>query len=134
MSRRARILFRILFVLYIAGLAFLCFGHFNNLPDVPRKLLGIQMGKIVHFCMFLPFPPLQFLAIDKYTVKPWHSLLMALGIFVLGCLLAAGTELIQGYLPHRTADHLDFRADALALAVSSLAVLIIDLAKQFRHK
>ena len=130
MTLRLRTLFRILLLCYLAALAFLCFWHFKSLPDVPRTLWSIPMDKVVHFCMFLPFPILVYLAVDRYTVKPWHSILFALGVFLLGCLLAAGTELIQGMTAWRSKDPLDFRADALALSISSLLVCIIDLAKQ----
>lgn len=130
MSTRLRITFRVLLALYLLLLVVLCFGHFKPSPDIPKVIFGLPVDKVVHFCMFLPFPLLVFLALDKYTTKPWHSVVFALGVFLLGCILAAATELGQGLTAWRSADAKDFRADAIALAISSLVVFIIDITKQ----
>jgi len=129
--QKTRLFFRILFVLYIIALAYLCFGHFDSVPRVKPYFLGYPIDKVVHFLMFFPFPLLLFAAFDRITTKPWHSLVFAVLVFLLGCLLAAGTEIGQGMTTYRSADPWDFRADALALAISSVIVLVIDLAKQF---
>lgn len=130
MTKRLRITFRILLALYLLALVVLCFGHFKSNPNIPKELFGLPMDKVVHFCMFLPFPLLVFFAVDKYTVKLWHSIVFAVGVFLVGCILAAATELGQGLTSWRSADPMDFRADAIALAISSLAVFIIDISKQ----
>ena len=132
MTSRLRITFRILLALYLLAIIVLCFGHFKSSPDIPKMLFGLPIDKVVHFCMFLPFPVLVFLAVDKYTTKAWHSVLFAVGLFVVGCAIAVATELGQGLTTWRSADPKDFWADATALAVSSLAVFIIDISKQ--HK
>ena len=49
---RQRIAIRLLFILYIAGVLYLCFGHFDNTPSVPLTLWGIPTDKVVHFAMF----------------------------------------------------------------------------------
>ena len=47
------------------------------------------------------------------------------------CAFAAGTEYVQArLLPYRTGDLADFKADLLALALSSVIVLILDISKQ----
>lgn len=130
MTRRLRTFYRLALIAYLALVAFLCLGHFQSTPDIPKSLFGIPMDKIVHFLMFLPFPPLVYLAVDKYTVKPWHSLLFALGVFALGCLLAASTEWIQGLTPYRSRDVLDFQADTLALGIGTVIVFLVDVGKQ----
>ena len=56
MTRGQKIAFQILFFLYLAGILFLCFWHFESLPDTPSALLGIPMDKLVHCAMFIPFP------------------------------------------------------------------------------
>ena len=92
--------------------------------------LGIPKDKVVHFIMFFPLPFLMWLAFDKYTTKTWHSLLFIIGAFLTGCVIAAATEVGQYYTGYRSADSLDFFADALAMAICSLLVFILDISKQ----
>ena len=126
------LIFKILLILHLATVAWLCFGHFDNVSDVPKAFWGIPTDKIVHFLMFFPFPVLCYLAFDRFTTKWWHSLLFAGGVFLTGCLIAAATEIGQGQTSYRSGDITDFCADGLALLLSSLAVLVIDLWKQRR--
>lgn len=132
MSPRNRLLAaRILSVLYLAAVIWLCFGQFDSVPDVPRSLWGIPMDKVVHFLMFLPFPILAYFAFDRYTEKFWSSVLWTGVAFLAGVLLAAGTEVGQAFLTnYRSGDPNDFRADLIALGISSLLVFILDLRKQ----
>ena len=125
-----RWIFRILLVLYLCAVAWLCFGHFSSITNVKMSYWGSPTDKIVHFLMFFPFPLLAFGGFDKYTTKPWHSFLFVAVLFGIGCLLAGATEIGQGFTQYRSRDPKDFQADGLALAISCLIVLIIDLAKQ----
>lgn len=121
------ILARILFFLYLAAVAFLCFMHVDKLPDFQKFIFGIPTDKVAHFLMFLPFPILAYLAYDHLSNKLSHAALFALATLILGALLAYGTEYIQGKLPYRSMDLNDFKADLLALAVSCVFVFIIDI-------
>ena len=105
MTRRQLIWARILFGVYLAVVVWLCFGKFSNSQNVPWSILGIPSDKIVHFCMFLPFPFLAYLAFDRYTDRFWSSLLWTVGSFVAGALVAAGTEIGQARLPRRRFGH-----------------------------
>ncbi len=130
-SRRHKIAFQVLFFLYIALLLFLCFGQFQNMHSVPRTILGIPSDKVVHFCMFFPFPILAFLAFDQYTDTVRQSLLFSGITFVVGILLALGTEWGQAHLTrYRSGDTRDFLADSLALVLGTLIVLFWDIRKQ----
>ena len=130
-SRRHKIAFQVLFFLYIALLLFLCFGQFQNVHSVPRTILGIPSDKVVHFCMFFPFPILAFLAFDQYTDTVRQSLLFSGITFVVGILLALGTEWGQAHLTrYRSGDTRDFLADSLALVLGTLIVLFWDIRKQ----
>ncbi len=130
-SRRHKIAFQVLFFLYIALLLFLCFGQFQNMHSVPRTILGIPSDKVVHFCMFFPFPILAFLAFDQYTNTVRQSLLFSGITFVVGILLALGTEWGQAHLTrYRSGDTRDFLADSLALVLGTLIVLFWDIRKQ----
>ena len=126
-----KLITRILFFLYLATVLFLCFGRFENTPDVPWSFLGIPSDKLVHFCMFFPFPILAFLAFDKYTETPRTTFLYSGLTWVLGMLLALGTEWGQAHLTTwRSGDPMDLLADGLSITISTLIVIIWDLSKQ----
>lgn len=126
-----RLIARILFFLYLAAVLVLCFGHFKDVPSVPWTLLGIPSDKLVHFCMFFPFPILAFLAFDKYTETPRSTFLFSGITFLVGVALAFGTEWGQAHLTtYRSGDPLDWLADISALFISTLIVIIWDLLKQ----
>jgi VanZ family protein len=127
MTTPKTILSRILFLLYLCAIAFLCFMHVDKLPEVQKSIMGIPTDKIVHFLMFLPFPILAYLAYDHMTKKMWAAVLFALITLVSGLLIAYGTEYVQGTLPYRSMDMSDFKADAIAVAISSVFVFIIDI-------
>ena len=130
MTRRQLIWARILFVVYLAAVAFLCFGKFSGTKEVPMELWGIPTDKIVHFLMFFPFPYLACLAFGGSLRKPWQAILWTVIAFLPGCAYAAGTEWIQTKLPYRSGDPADFHADALALLICSVIVLILFLVKK----
>ena len=131
MIRGLIITFRVLFFVYLAGVLALCFGNFGNLPSAPHTLLGLPTDKVVHFFMFLPFPFLAFLAFDRYTETPGKSFLFTLGTFIMGFLLALGTELGQAWLTdYRSGDPWDLAADMLAILTGCLIVLFLDVRKQ----
>ncbi len=131
MTKSQIILFRILFVLYLAAVLYLCFGHFEHIPSVKRSFWGIPSDKLVHFCMFFPFPIIAYLAFDQFTETVPQTLLFTGVTLVLGLLLAMGTELGQAKLTHhRSGDSFDFLADSLAIAISSIIVFFLDVRKQ----
>lgn len=127
MGKDNKTLIRILFVLYLLMVAYLCFWHFHNVSTVSKSVMGIPLDKVVHFLMFLPFPLLSYASYSHRFKGPWQAIAFILVIFLLGCAVAGGTEYVQSKLPYRTADPADFRADAIALCISSLAVFIWDM-------
>lgn len=131
MTHNQKILFRGLFLLYLAGVLFLCFGRFDNAPAVEWSFLGIPSDKLVHFCMFFPFPILAFLAFDQYTDTVPKTLAFVGITLVVGVLLAIGTEWGQAHLTdYRSGDPKDLVADVTALVLSSLLVTWWDIRKQ----
>lgn len=131
MTKAQKIAFRILFFLYVAGVLFLCFGHFENTPSVEWSFLGIPSDKLVHFCMFFPFPILAFLAFDRYTNNIPQTLFFVVVTLLVGILLAAGTEWGQAHLTdYRSGDYKDLAADVTALVLSSVLVAVWDIRKQ----
>ena len=127
MTSTKTILARILFILYLAAIAFLCFMHADKLPDMQKTLLGIPTDKVAHFLMFLPFPILAFLAYDHVTNKFWSAVLFAVLTFAVGVGIAWLTEYVQGMLPYRSREITDLKADLLALGISTLGVFITDI-------
>ena len=131
MTHNQKILFRILFLLYLSGVLYLCFGRFDNTPSVEWSLFGIPTDKLVHFCMFFPFPILAFLAFDRYTETARQTLTFVGITLAVGILLALGTEWGQAHFTdYRSGDPWDLVADTSALVLSSLLVNIWDIRKQ----
>ncbi len=127
MTGTKTILARILFALYLAAIALLCFMNVDKLPQIQKEILGFPTDKIAHFIMFLPFPILAYLAYDHVTNKVWSCFLFALLAMVAGTAVAFLTEYVQGMLSYRTRDLFDFKADLLALGISTLFVFIVDI-------
>ena len=125
MKKGWRIFFGILLVIYLAAVAYLCFYKFQSLPHI-RRIWGFPADKFVHFVMFLPFPFLMYLTFAPITKHFFKALLHILIIFGIGCSIAAGTEVIQTHLKYRTGDLMDFKADSIALAISSVFTLILN--------
>ena len=133
-NRTRALVFRLLMILYVAAVAWLCFANFHRLPDVPRTFFGIPTDKVVHFCMFFPFPILAFFAYDKITETPLQALAALLCICAFGGIFAGLTEIIQGSLPYRRQDIKDFGADCLAIGIASILTFIIDISKMRQEK
>lgn len=132
--RKHRIVQKFVFLLYLAAVAYLCFGHFTNIPQVPRRIWGVPIDKVMHFCMFFPFPVLFHWAFTWPVKKWWQAVLLTVCILGTGSLIASGTEMIQGMTTYRTADIMDFMADFKALCLSSVIVLVIELSKTLKHE
>ena len=129
MTRKQLILARIVFAVYILAVLVLCFGKFESSQDMPKDLWGIPLDKIVHFLMFFPFPLLAYLAFDRYRERRWSAAPWTGAALAGGALFAAFTELVQSRLSYRSGDPADFKADFLALFLSSVIVFIVILVK-----
>lgn len=121
---------RILMLLYLVAIAFLCFVSGDSLPSIRSSFLGLPTDKVAHFIMFLPFPILAFLSTNWKITKVWKNALLVFLILLLGCSIAALTEYIQGFTMTRTADVKDFYADILSLGISSVFVFLVTLFKK----
>lgn len=128
-----KIIQKFLLLLYIAAVAYLCFGKFEDLPQVSKTLFGIPTDKLVHFAMFFPFPILMYWAFDWKTDRVWKSFLLSAFFVGLGLLISLGTELVQGLTTYRSKDILDFAADSMSVGLSSVFVLIVDIIKNLKN-
>ena len=131
--KRRKLIARLVFLLYFAAVLYLCFGNFSSLSEVTKRFLGFEADKVAHFLMFFPFPVLFYMAFGWSTHNPWHSLALTLFILAVGTAIAAGTELVQDFIPYRASDRIDFLADFLALCCASVFAFLIDLNKTKRH-
>lgn len=132
-NRTRSIIFSIAMVLYIGAVAYLLFANFEKLSSIPRLFLGIPTDKIVHFCMFFPFPILAYLAYDKLTDTPLKAFAALLSICAFGAIFAGLTEIGQSLLPYRYEDISDFRADCLAIGIAGVLTFVIDVVKMHRE-
>lgn len=123
---------RVVFVLYLSAVIYLCFGHFDNLPSVRDDIFGIPTDKVVHFCMFFPFVTLSYFAAGMKLKSIWLTILLIAALFILGSVIAAATEIGQGLVGYRSMDPADFRADALSLMIGSVITLFIDIRRRVR--
>ncbi len=113
-----------LFCIYIATLVFLCFMKTESVPDVQFTLFGIPADKLVHFCMFAPYPVLAFQTFHNNNVTFWRELILLGVLAVFGLGLAYGTEQIQGLTDYRSYEIADFFSDAMGIAAGCVIVLI----------
>ena len=113
----------VLFCVYIATLAFLCFMKTDSVPDVQFTLFGIPMDKLVHFCMFAPYPILAFQSFHPNEASTWREIAVLAVLVVLGSGLAYGTEQIQSMTDYRSYEIADFYADMTGIAAGTSIVL-----------
>ncbi len=119
-SRSLKIL---LFLAYLALVAWLCFGNFKPSPDIPRSVWGIPIDKCIHFLMFLPFPILGTLAFDFRSW--WRALAVSM---LMANVVAFLFERLQSVLTsHRITDAKDLNANLLGITLGLLIAIVIGL-------
>lgn len=104
------------FIVYFLAVLYLCFGHISTDENLPVEMFGIPFDKVVHFCMFLPFPVFGTLAFAGK--KPWRALSFSI---ILGVVAATSIELLQSVLTeYRGTDIWDLVANLTAIVTGSL--------------
>lgn len=123
MKIRLRHIYTLLFCIYLAAVAFLCFMQTENLPDISAEtFLGIPIDKVLHFLMFLPYPVLSGMTFID-TERGLAMNLITLAVLVItGAGLAYGTEAIQAYTDYRSYETADFHADLIGMASGTAAI------------
>ncbi len=127
-SRDIRALvFRILFILYVLAVGYLCFANFSRMSEIPKDLFGLPADKVVHFIMFFPFAILVYLS-GRQKRGTVLQVLASVGIcWSVGCIFAGLTEIVQGAMPYRTEDIKDFYSDVSSITLSSLILTAVEL-------
>jgi len=127
-----KIYWRILMVVYLAVVFYLCFHDFSDGPQMlPWSIFGIPTDKIIHFLMFLPSVPLFYLSIPaKWLPSLKVKIPFLFGTMLAGACVAAFTELGQAFTAYRTSDITDFYFDCYSICgmtvLTLIAVILID--------
>ena len=130
MSAR-RIISSLVFCIYIAAVAFLCFMQPDDMPQLPVILFGLPADKVGHFLMFLPFPLLGFLVFEDGQMSMTGKVLTLAILCLTGIGMAFGVEQVQAMLGYRSAETDDIIADATGLACGALLTISHIL---YRHR
>lgn len=132
-STRA-LIFRLVLLLYIAAVAYLCFSNLDKVQDAPKTIFGLPTDKIVHFLMFFPLPVLATFALDRKLIRVGEAIAFFFMACSLSCIFAGLTEIIQGMLPYRSEDIADFATDCSAICISGIGILIYDIVRICKTK
>jgi VanZ family protein len=116
MKKYKAYIFPVLFCLYLAGVALMCFLHGDKLPDVSGTWFGIPADKAAHIVMFTPFIPLAYLSFRSNGGSRLINLLILTFLLFLGIGTAYITEIIQEKLSYRAYEMKDLIADCIGLA------------------
>ena len=127
MKITSRSILTIMFCVYLAAVFILCFINGDGMPKVQLTLLGIPADKLAHFCMFVPYPMLSFLAFRPQEASKRREIMLLCILAALGVGLAYGTEQLQGLTDYRSYELADFYADLTGICFGSLATLILIL-------
>ena len=113
----------VVFLIYLAAVAWLCFGNFKPGPDIPRSLWGLPIDKCFHFVMFLPFPILGTLAFDFRSW--WRALALSM---LMANVVAFLFERLQSVLTsYRITDAKDLNANLLGITLGLMITIVIGL-------
>lgn len=112
------------FVYIIVILSIMVFTINTENIQAPDFIFGIEIDKVVHFIVFLPYPFLLWLAFNKRFVKH-RNLFLCLLIPLSGLLFAIAAEFLQSLNPMRDFDFFDILANILSIIFASLVLNVI---------
>jgi len=126
-----RVIYRwTLFFAYVTAVFILMLITFNpSEVDIPGYLFGIEVDKLVHFAIFLPYTPLAWFAFSFKDDSLQRKMLFLLTLFFSGVTLASLTETAQLLSPARIGDIRDLAADIISVATGTLFILIFLILK-----
>lgn len=124
-----RIIYIIIFCLYIAAVAYLCFAKPEDVPQLPELWFGLPADKVAHFTMFLPFPILGYIAFEVPQMKIWKRILLIIALIIIGVTAAICTEQMQAVLAYRSSEAKDLAADISGLICGGVTTFIYTFVK-----
>ncbi len=121
-----RLLFKVLFFIYICMVFFFCLYSFNDTGvDLSKYFLGIRVDRIAHFIMFFPYPFSAWLAVKK-ELREKFGRYSHIVLFVSGFMLALITESLQSFNPSRDTDPLDLLANVTGILCAAIIIFILE--------
>jgi VanZ family protein len=117
-----QIFFLCLALLWTGIIAFLCLTESSNIPAVEIP----NIDKLVHFCFHFGFTLLWFLFFKKQfnSIDNYKPLLVS---FVFSIFFGLAIEILQSrYTLTRSADMMDFLANAIGATSAIIAVLLFN--------
>lgn len=123
MKFNIRIVWIFVFLLYLAAIAWLCFGNIEPGENIPRAILGIPIDQCVHFTMFLPFPVLGTLAFRDqawWRTLSWTTLVAN----VTAIIFESQQHIIN---PYRYTQASDLIANLMGITAGLLIMVLIGL-------
>jgi VanZ family protein len=110
----------VLFCLYIAAVAFLCFTQGEQLPELPKTWFGLPSDKVAHALMFFPFTILGYLSFTSEENSTLRKVIMLATLIAIGSGMAYATESIQRMLGYRAYEISDMKADMIGLGTGTI--------------
>ena len=127
---RKQLISVIVFCLYIAAVAYLCFARPDDMPQLPQLWLGLPADKVGHFLMFMPFPLLGYLTFEVKGMSVGRKLFLIAILIVFGAGMALGTEYVQARLEYRSSENSDLLADGIGLITGGIFTFIYILIRK----
>lgn len=130
MTQRVRNIGRGVMAIYIIVILCLCLGTFQGPAGMWKTFLGIQLDKIIHFLMYLPYPALAFWAF--YQGKNWGRFLLV--VLLIGIAYSGAVEIMQAiFTDSRSAEWGDLLANTLGMGTSALCLSLIFSIRQCKQ-
>lgn len=131
---RFRNISTVVFCIYIAAVAALCFMKGDSLPDIPVNWFGLPADKVAHFLMFLPYTLLSYRAFSPKKGGIMRKVATLALCALSGAAIAVATEKIQGMLGYRSQDSKDMLADFMGIGAGCLITAAGMALKEFRGR
>ena len=122
MTPRIRNIGRGVLAVYVIVILCLCLGTFQGPSGMWKTLLGIQLDKVIHFIMYLPYPLLALWAF--YQGKNWGRFLLV--VLLIGVAYSGAVELMQAlFTDSRSAEWGDLLANTLGMGTTGLLSALV---------
>lgn len=108
----------VLFAVYLATVAYLCFLKPGSIPILRQFIFGVPTDKVIHFIMFLPYPLLAYISFRPDGKGIAAEIFVFATILVAGAVMAMGVERLQ-IAAGRNYDIKDFYANLAGIGAGA---------------